>query len=269
MGFLDWQTKVGKGSANFKFITQITFNVALAIYIQRIGDRNNDEEVSDSGRLKFINMFYGFNHPIYREVEYNELRQKVCFPTIISQLRKQNISFSNPNSDVKNNHEGGDFKLENQIKKIKSLTPKGKKDKEMWRRTVRSTPEVTKVLKHGKEMLKMSDLCLSRKVQSEREIMKWRAHLRHSKYLTVKAPFVQSIYGVRLNDALSNFSEVLKSKRLKYWEMVRDGTAMQSIRYPNILIQKEIAEGEEDDDVIECYEYTLSSDEDSEESESE
>ena len=65
-------------------------------------------------------MFFAFNHPIYREVEYNELRQKVIFPNEITELRKQNISFSTPGKDAKNNHEGGDFKLENQIKRIKS-----------------------------------------------------------------------------------------------------------------------------------------------------
>ena len=193
MGFLQWQTKTGETSATFNFICQITLNIALSMYIQRVGDRNNDEIVSEAGRLRFVNMFYGFNHPIYREIEYNELRQKVCFPTIISELRKENISFSNPNSNVKNNHEGGDFKLENKIKKIKSLTPKGKKDAEMWRRTIRSKPGISKVIKHGKNLLKLQDLCFSRNVRSEREIVKWRAHLRKSEYLTVKSPDVQSI----------------------------------------------------------------------------
>ena len=250
-GFLQWQSNMGKESQNFRFISQMSLNVALAIYIQRIGDRNNDEEVSDSGRFKFMNMFYGFNHPIYCEVEYNELKQKVCYPTIVSQLRKQNSTFGNPNSDVKNNHEGGDFKLENQIKKIKSLTPKGKKDKDMWQKTIRSTPAVDKLLKHGKKMLNIQDISQSRWVQSEQEIVKWRARLRHSKYLSVKTKYVQSMSGVRMNDELSDFSNLLRSKRLLYWEMVCQGTPLQSIRYKNISIKRE-----SEIDAIECYECT-------------
>ena len=67
--FLEWQKQVGATSPIFKFILQLTFNVALSIYVQRIGDRNNDKKCSDAGRYKFSNMFFAFNHPIDREVE--------------------------------------------------------------------------------------------------------------------------------------------------------------------------------------------------------
>ena len=119
--FLEWQKQVGATSPTFKFILQLTFNVALSIYVQRIGDRNNDKKCSDAGRYKFSNMFFAFNHPIYREVEYSELRREVLFPPEIAELRNKNISFSTKTSKIGNNHEGGDFKLENQIQNIKEL----------------------------------------------------------------------------------------------------------------------------------------------------
>ena len=105
-------------------MTPFTLNFALGIYVQSIGDRNNDEKCSDAGRYKFNDMFFAFNHPVYREVEYNELRQRVFFPSSIVQLRKDNITYSNVGGVAKNNHEGGGFKLENQIKRIKSLALK-------------------------------------------------------------------------------------------------------------------------------------------------
>ena len=131
MGFLDWQSSTGL-SPTLQFMTQFTLNFALAIYVQRIGDRNNDEKCSDAGRYKFNDMFYAFNHPIYREVEYNELRQRISFPSEIVQLRTENITYSNVGGVTRNNHEGGDFKLENQIKRIKSLAPKGRISEDIW-----------------------------------------------------------------------------------------------------------------------------------------
>ena len=261
MGFLDWQAETASESETFDFISQITLSVALAIYIQRVGDRNNDEEVSEAGRLKFMNMFYGFNHPIYREIEYNELRQKVCCPSPISELRKQNLTFSSSSSCPKANHEGGDFKLENQIKKIKALAPKGKKDEEMWRRTIRGTPAVAKVVEYGKQLLKMQDEQASRKVRIEPEVVKWRAHLRYSNYLSVESDHVLSMSGARLSDSLTDFSHSLKCSRLHFWKMVQEGTPLQSIRYPNVRVQAD-SDDEDGDDVIECYDDTSSDDED-------
>ena len=80
INFLEWQKQVSATNPTFKFILQLTINVALSIYVQRIGDRNNDKKCSDAGRYKFSNMFFAFNHPIYREVEYRELRKEVLFP---------------------------------------------------------------------------------------------------------------------------------------------------------------------------------------------
>ena len=105
VGFLNWQTKCK--TPTFKLMAELTLNIALAIYVQRVGDRHNDEMCSDAGRYKFFKMFFGFNHPIYREVEYNELRQKAIFSKEISDVQKKNISFSSGNSEVKINHEGG------------------------------------------------------------------------------------------------------------------------------------------------------------------
>ena len=258
VGFLNWQAKCEKPT--FKLVAELTLNIALAIYVQRVGDRHNDETCSDAGRYKFLKMFYGFNHPIYREVEYNELRQKAIFPQEISEIRAKNISFSSANNNVARNHEGGDFKLENKIKQIKSITPKGKKDVETWRKTIRATPTVCKVVQHCRKLLGLYDAGASRITRSENEIIKWRALLRHKSYLSTSTPFVQSFAGERLNDSLQQLGKESDEKRLLYWEMVLQGVPMESIRYDNInVLFTEEAEADEDT-VIDCFEFTLDSD---------
>ena len=63
---------------HLKMMFQLVFKFALGIYIQRIGDRNNDAVVSDAGRFAFMDMFYGFRPPIYQEIEYSDLENKVA-----------------------------------------------------------------------------------------------------------------------------------------------------------------------------------------------
>ena len=38
--------------------------------------------------MKCIDTFYGFNHPIYTEVEYSDLHNKVLYPEVVKELRK-------------------------------------------------------------------------------------------------------------------------------------------------------------------------------------
>ena len=56
-------------------------NYLCTLLIQRIGDRNNDIEVSNAGRYKFFDVFFGFKHPIYREKEYRGVaKQSIIHP---------------------------------------------------------------------------------------------------------------------------------------------------------------------------------------------
>ena len=75
--FLRWQTN--PTNPNLKLLTQLLLTFGLAIYIQRIGDHNNDAKMSNAGRYKFIDLFFAFKHPIYWELEYWELRNKVLY----------------------------------------------------------------------------------------------------------------------------------------------------------------------------------------------
>ena len=92
LDFLKWQND--HKSATVKLILQLVLTYGVRIYVQRIGERNNDIVVADAGRYSFLDLFYGFNHPIYREIEYRDLRNKAIYPENVSNQRKQNLTFS-------------------------------------------------------------------------------------------------------------------------------------------------------------------------------
>ena len=73
--------------------------------------------------INFLTYFFGFKHPIYREVEYHELQNKVLYPQPIKEMLDNNVTFSTTESMSK--CQGGDFVLEEKIKKQKGIAPKG------------------------------------------------------------------------------------------------------------------------------------------------
>ena len=131
------------------------------------------------------------------------------FPPEIAELRNKNISFSTKTSKIGNNHEGGDFKLENQIQNIKALAPKGKKDEEMWKKIMRCSKDVTLVVQHGKKLLGLDERCSDRFTSVIPEIVKWRAYLRYSDYLETDSIQVVNMSGEPLNNSLVDFSHIL------------------------------------------------------------
>ena len=73
-----------------KLVCELTLNIGLGIYIHRVGEQNNDCHCSEAGRLKCIDMLFGFNHPINREVEYSDLKNKVlCVQVLLNKGQKQ------------------------------------------------------------------------------------------------------------------------------------------------------------------------------------
>ena len=63
IGFFNWQSTVE--NPVLKLVCELTRNIGLGTYIHRVGERNNDYCCSEAGHLKWIDMVFGFNHPIY------------------------------------------------------------------------------------------------------------------------------------------------------------------------------------------------------------
>ena len=120
LGFLNFVSETE--NATLSLISKIFLNFGLAIYIQRIGDRNNDFTVSNADRYNYFDLFYAFNHPIYREDEYRELKNKVLYPEQVKNILNENITFSA--TDITGKCQGGNFILEGKIKKQKNIAPK-------------------------------------------------------------------------------------------------------------------------------------------------
>ena len=95
--FLRWQGNAT--NPNLKLLTQLFLNFGLAIYIQRIGDCNNHAKMSNARRYKFFDLFFAFKYPVYREVEYRELRNKVLCPLEIQVLLESNVSYSSSDKE--------------------------------------------------------------------------------------------------------------------------------------------------------------------------
>ena len=84
-GFMEWQAD--HPNPSIKLISQIVLNYVLAIFLFKIGVRNNDVTLIDSARFKFDDLFYAFKHPIYREVVYRDLRNRVLYPNEVHAFR--------------------------------------------------------------------------------------------------------------------------------------------------------------------------------------
>jgi len=78
-------------------LLNLVLKFGLGLYTQRVGDRNNDVLISDAGRYSFLDLFYGFNHPYYQEIEYRDLRNKAICPYEIHKQLDENLTFSKEN----------------------------------------------------------------------------------------------------------------------------------------------------------------------------
>ena len=99
VGFIAWQNRCTSATLNLVFDFVLKFG--FAIYVERVGDRNNDVSVSDAGRYTFLDFFYAFNHPIYQEIEYRDLRNKIRYPELIRTQLDKNLVTVTPLEKVK------------------------------------------------------------------------------------------------------------------------------------------------------------------------
>ena len=111
LDFLRWQSTVK--SATLKMMFQFVFKFALGIYVQRVGDRNNNALISDAGQFVFSDLFYGFRHPLYQEIEYRDLKNKAIYPVEVKNQGAKNLTYSS--SHEPSRCQGGDFMLEQKV----------------------------------------------------------------------------------------------------------------------------------------------------------
>ena len=101
---------------------------------------------------------------------------------------------------------------------MKIVSPKGIMSKEMWQRVARN---IDNIVQNGMNLLSMkeNDPYSVLSIPSEKEIIRWRAVLRQSKFLQCNNDMVVNIQGNILNTDMHYFSENLKDRRKLYFEM--------------------------------------------------
>ena len=232
LGFLQWQSN--HVNPTIQLLTQLIFNYVLAIYLFKIGVRHNDVHLINASCLKFDDLFYVFNHPIYREIEYRDLRNRVMYPKEVRRIRDSNMSFSTTTLPGKS--QGGDFILEGKVKRQKLIAPKGPVKGETWKVLSRSLDGFDEIYSSVSEKLKLRDPDATRNVDLGGEIITWRAVLRSSEYL-LKGNFSgtsKNIYGESLSEDMANLSQNASNKRKTFWQIIESGENIANVKY-NLL----------------------------------
>ena len=153
--------------------------------------------------------------------------------------------------------------LEQRVKRMKMIAPKGATSTEMWTRVARNVDRVDKIVQNGMRLLHLrdNDEYAMRTTSVEREMIKWRAVLRESKYLEMNSgDSVLNIHGSLLNRKLANVLKGNSIYRSLYFEKALT-TELQNIRYKDFQVvdsetMEDItpfqSEDEDDEDAEKC-----------------
>ena len=114
------------------------------------------------------------------------------------------------------------------------MAPKGSITTETWQRIARSNNKVN-VVDHAMDLLNFNDEQRSRFVNIGNEVVKWRALLRHSKYLRSNTESFVGIYGDNLNSDLLGITQKLENKRREYFRLAIN-MLLENIRYHNLKV---------------------------------
>ena len=240
MGFLIWMNK--NENEYTQLIYQLVFNFALAIFTQKVGVRCNDKRMIDAGRYTFLPMFYAFNHPIYQFIEYTDLQNRSSYPNDIKNIVENNLSFNK--SNLPHNHQGGDFCLEEKIKKHKMVAPKGPVSNETWKKISRGLDEIEKICNKLVNNLRLATEEYYKEPNMYNEIVAWRALLRESMTLQKSEgeDAILNLYGEPLSMSLEDFTAATVEKMENYWANVikTEGKPVKNNLYEYLQVQEDI-----------------------------
>ena len=188
-------------------VSNLLFSYVLAIYLFKIGVRNNDSNLINSARLKFDDLFYAFNHPIYREVEYRDLKNRVLYPEQVRTLRDNNMSFNECQNVGKS--QGTDFVLKGKVKRQKLLAPKGSDKASTGKVLARCLDVFDDIYSVPCERLKLKDSNSSRVTDLQAEVSTWQTVLRSSSFLNKEnfGDLPKNMYGELLSADIVNLTE--------------------------------------------------------------
>ena len=235
---MSWADNVD--NKTFNLVYQLIFNFVLAVHVQKIGVRCNDSSMIAAGRYKFMPLFFAFNHPIYQEIEYRDLRNQVLYPKEVKHLLDNSMSFTE--SQLDQNHQGGDFCLEGKIKRLKMAAPKGAISKGVWKQLSRGIESIEKICEQANSNLNLGNNEVYRENDLYDEIVKWRSVLRESEMISDHEDngFVHNIYKERLSVDMENFTENVVEKMHLFWDLVGEGKEIKRNMYNYLTVTQDI-----------------------------
>ena len=115
-----------------------------------------------------MDLFFAFNHPIYREMEYRDLKNRVLYPPEIKQLRDRNVSYST--TTISGKSKDGDFLLEEKVKRQKLIAPTGPITDATWQTISRSLDEFDEIYSASSPCLNLKGPDFAPKKDIDQEI---------------------------------------------------------------------------------------------------
>ena len=137
----------------------------------------------------------------------------MLYPDIVKQGQKINVTFSDLKSIQNGDHQSADFKLEQNVKSLKRITPKVNVSSETWQKLQREN-KVESIVDHAMNLLSFVDYEICRNVNIDKEIIKWWALLHYFRYLKSTSNSLVGVYGDCLKDNLLNITETLNKMKV-------------------------------------------------------
>ena len=225
-------------------LCQLILNYTLAIYLFKIGVRCNNVKMVNVARFKFEDLFYAFKRPIYREVEYRDLRNRVLYYKKVRNFRDMNMT--SREGSIKGKSQGGNFILEVKVQRQKLIAPKGAIKGETWKTLARYLDNFESMYLSVSSKLNLRDSEAPKSIDLIDEIIKWRTILRSSEYLITENynPLPKNIFDEILSDNMANFPDIVRGKREECGSLIENEHSIVTVTYPllSVLQGEEIAD---------------------------
>ena len=128
--------------------------------------------------------------------------------------------------------EGGDFKLENKVKRQKLLAPKGPITSEKWQTVNRALDDFDEVYGAISDLISIKDENGVHTFDFSEEIFVWRAVLRSSKMISEEnvSSVPRNIHGMPLSTDLVDLPDKLKKARKDFFRQIEKGTKIEQAK---------------------------------------
>ena len=240
---------------NYKFMTDVAFELIDAIFMFRAGVRTGRTDFMKAGRALYAKMWVGRRHPQYRELEVQSLIQQIQLPDKLKEFENKSMSLNM--TGVACTGESPDFRLEEVNKQVQSFMPLAPRASD-WEKVCSNYDtlmDIKKSLLKDKGSSNCSSIWNPREPggQDPEELV-IRAMFRKVRYLSTPHEEREhiSISGEKLNPELVKFVEIADKKFGEYVEAVvkhnqevayvKPAAVMCKTKEPILVTQHEVEE---------------------------